>query len=272
MSETDHSFNSLIKSAISLSKNPIGIIALFLVLFYSIVSLLLGFSSQNLDSYQKWAFIIFIISFPFTILYVFYKLVTKHHLKLYSPKDFRDESNFMKSIPEENRIESKGTEIRIENKEDESNAKNEDRKFNAQDKLKLIDFAFKTLQKEFKDEIQKYMFFHQRTDLRFHGTVIDKKNDILYLIHIEHLTNPKFNYQNYEAIEARFNEVENIFSQKGFSGRQILIFTFLSELRKEDNRKIEADYRSIISTKHNQEFRLISIPEAKIISDKDVDS
>lgn len=41
--------------------------------------------------------VIFVVLFPCLVLRVFYLLVTKHHKKLYSPSDYKDEQNFVKT-------------------------------------------------------------------------------------------------------------------------------------------------------------------------------
>lgn len=80
-------------SAHKLSKNPLGIIALFLILVYALVSLVAGFG--NLSQEIKIIFLIYLLLFPIIVLRVFYVLVTKYHDKLYAPSDFKDDRNFL---------------------------------------------------------------------------------------------------------------------------------------------------------------------------------
>lgn len=77
----------------SFTKNPLGIIALSLIIVEAIASIVISFSS--LPDMQNMILIVFIVIFPFTVLVVFYILVTKHHSKLYSPSDFTNEDNFI---------------------------------------------------------------------------------------------------------------------------------------------------------------------------------
>lgn len=84
------------KTAKDLSRNPLGIIGLFLVLVYGVAGLVT--TSTNLETIHKTIMIIFLVAFPVIVLIVFYKLVTNHHNKLYSPADFDNEENFMKAI------------------------------------------------------------------------------------------------------------------------------------------------------------------------------
>lgn len=84
-------------SATKLAGNPLGIIALFLVLIYSIASLTFMFA-KNLPQSLIPYFVIFILTYPVVVLVAFYRLVTKHHTKLYAPKDFIIPEQFMECV------------------------------------------------------------------------------------------------------------------------------------------------------------------------------
>lgn len=78
------------------SRNPLGIISLFLVLVYVMAGIVAG--TSVLDSYQRQIIIWFLVLFPVLVLLAFYLLVTKHYSKLYAPSDFSDETNFMRTF------------------------------------------------------------------------------------------------------------------------------------------------------------------------------
>lgn len=82
-------------------RNPIGIIALFISLIYGVASILLGTTASQLTEAERWPIIVFIVIFPVLVLFTFYKLVTKHHVKLYSPSDYRQDSSFIKVASDE---------------------------------------------------------------------------------------------------------------------------------------------------------------------------
>lgn len=82
--------------AVKLTRSPLGIIGLFLVLVDAIAALVIV--SSHLLPEQNSFIVGFIILFPCIVLYVFYILVTQHNHKLYSPSDFSDESNFVKTL------------------------------------------------------------------------------------------------------------------------------------------------------------------------------
>lgn len=79
----------------SFIKNPIGIIGIFLVLTEAIASLVIV--NSNLNDLQNTILVLFIVIFPCLVLAAFYLLVTKYHENLYSPSDYRDEQNFVKT-------------------------------------------------------------------------------------------------------------------------------------------------------------------------------
>src|ERR1700730_7907143 len=88
-------------AAKGLGKNPIGVVALFLVLLYGLASLLFGTTGRLLTEQQRWPFIWFLVVFPLVILCAFLFLVVRHHEKLYAPSEYRDERNFFRqSSPE----------------------------------------------------------------------------------------------------------------------------------------------------------------------------
>lgn len=87
---------NILADAKALSKNPLGIIGLFLVLVYGMASLVI--TNSNLDSSQRQVLVYFIVCFPFLILFAFYRLVIKHHNKLYAPTDYKNEDNFVRTF------------------------------------------------------------------------------------------------------------------------------------------------------------------------------
>lgn len=95
------SVSKLAESAGQLSRNPLGIIALFIVLIYGFASLVIGLSTEGLKPEQKEPLIWFLVAFPFVVLFVFAWLVSKHHAKLYAPKDYREDRGFLQTLTTE---------------------------------------------------------------------------------------------------------------------------------------------------------------------------
>jgi CheY-like chemotaxis protein len=80
-----------------LARNPLGIIALFIVLVYGIAALVTAFSGE-LSTDERIPLIYFLVVFPVLVLGVFAWLVSRHTGKLFSPKDFQDEGNYVKML------------------------------------------------------------------------------------------------------------------------------------------------------------------------------
>jgi len=89
--------NDFGNTAKGLAKNPLGILALFIVLVYSI-SAALVFSKTTLTPHERMPIICFLIAFPVLVLAVFIYLVVKHHEKLFAPSDFRSDEAYMQTL------------------------------------------------------------------------------------------------------------------------------------------------------------------------------
>ena len=74
------------KTAQRLSRNPLGIIALFIVLIYGIAGLVFGTASASLQPNERLPLVWFLVLFPCVVLVAFYLLVTRHHTKLCAPR------------------------------------------------------------------------------------------------------------------------------------------------------------------------------------------
>lgn len=88
------SFKTFGETAKGLSKNPLGIIALFIVLVYGFASLVTAFSG-SLNANDRLPLIWFLVVFPVLVLAVFAWLVSRHAGKLYSPSDYKNEENYV---------------------------------------------------------------------------------------------------------------------------------------------------------------------------------
>jgi len=82
-------------AAKSLSHNPLGIIALFIVLVYGFASLVTIFTNSWTPQ-ERLPLVYFLIVFPVLVLGVFAWLVSRHSGKLFAPSDFKNEDNYVK--------------------------------------------------------------------------------------------------------------------------------------------------------------------------------
>src|SRR5665213_1579006 len=83
------------ETAKSLARNPLGIIALFIVMVYGFASLVTAFAG-SFTAAERLPLIYFLICFPLLVLCVFAWLVSKHSGKLFAASDFRNEDNYVK--------------------------------------------------------------------------------------------------------------------------------------------------------------------------------
>jgi CheY-like chemotaxis protein len=83
------------ETARSLARNPLGIIALFIVLVYGFASLVTIFAG-SFNASERLPLVYFLILFPILVLGVFAWLVSKHSGKLFAPSDFKNEENYVK--------------------------------------------------------------------------------------------------------------------------------------------------------------------------------
>jgi hypothetical protein len=98
---------NFIENAKGLTRNPLGIIALFISLIYGFACLVLSTSISNLKEHsERLPLIWFIIGFPLIILVGFVFLVTKHHQKLYSPGDYGNAESFLKTVEGSKKFEA----------------------------------------------------------------------------------------------------------------------------------------------------------------------
>ncbi|MCK4947435.1 MAG: hypothetical protein KAQ99_09690 [Candidatus Aureabacteria bacterium] len=97
-----------------LARNPLGIIALFISMIYGFATLLLNSSADKLSQEERFPLVVFIVIFPLFVLLAFYRLVTKHHGKLYAPSDYKYDQSFLYTLsPQEqkNRLEQEVEEL-----------------------------------------------------------------------------------------------------------------------------------------------------------------
>ena len=92
--DMDNPIDAFGKTATGLSRNPLGIIALFIVLVYGFAALVTAFPG-SLQAADRTPLVYFLVTFPVVVLAVFAWLVSQHANKLYGPSDYKDENNFV---------------------------------------------------------------------------------------------------------------------------------------------------------------------------------
>ena len=164
------------KESVRLSKNPLGIIALFILLIYSFATLLFGLSGENFSEAQKWFFVIFLVAFPVIVLFLFTYLVVNHNQKLYAPEDFKNEENFWRPSSSSDNQEKYDNEAREVQKEHEkSNTSNN----------KVVQLDAEQRRKRFEEQREKiqkmenlvFDYYEKKFDYSISKNVYFKIND-----------------------------------------------------------------------------------------------
>ena len=86
--------SSFFKTANGMHRNPLGLIALFIISVYAIGALVVGFGNERFYESPSHPVILFMATFPVAVLIVFYLLVAYFHTHLYGPSDFIDQADF----------------------------------------------------------------------------------------------------------------------------------------------------------------------------------
>lgn len=90
---------SMYETAKSLARNPLGIIALFIVLVYAVASAVISLAKAEFYQNPFHPAILFLAIFPIVVLAVFAYLVARHHRNLYAPQDYKDQGDFFRGLP-----------------------------------------------------------------------------------------------------------------------------------------------------------------------------
>lgn len=87
---------SIFESAKTLARNPLGIIALFIVLVYAVASIVISLAKAEFYQNPLHPAVLFLAIFPLVVLGVFAYLVARHHRNLYAPQDYKDQGDFFR--------------------------------------------------------------------------------------------------------------------------------------------------------------------------------
>jgi hypothetical protein len=86
--------NTFAQTATGFARNPLGIIALFIVLVYGFAALVTTFAS-SFTTAERLPLIWFLVIFPALVLVAFLWLVSRHSDKLFGPGDYKNEDNYV---------------------------------------------------------------------------------------------------------------------------------------------------------------------------------
>ncbi|NBF05966.1 hypothetical protein GV819_27095 [Pseudomonas sp. Fl5BN2] len=87
--------SGLLHTAAGMHKNPLGLIALFIVMVYAIGGIVLWTAKDPFYNNPSHPVVLFLALFPVAVLLVFFVLVAKYHTHLYGPGDYSNQEHFV---------------------------------------------------------------------------------------------------------------------------------------------------------------------------------
>lgn len=213
-----------------MTKNPLGVIGLFLVLVYGFASLVLGMGGAKLESQERMPLIWFLVLFPLLVLAAFYRLVTHHHKKLYAPSDFRDERLFFQPLAEAEIERKVNEEVEsIEAAESKASSLEGAYAFASQTNLRARyveaeRLGFLALEEKLGLPVQKHISLqsHGRS-YTFDGLLLSEKE--ARLIEIKYFSRPTFKREFLEA--PLFRASSFLWAQMFDKNRENITFNFV---------------------------------------------
>ena len=246
------------ESATGFTKNPLGIIALFIILVYAFASLVVGFG-QSLENYVA-PLIYFMVFFPVIVFLGFLWLVANHHNKLYGPSDFRNEDNFFKAY-EENLLSSTYLEF-ADKKNQASSGEFHQGQFDQFTELALrtkkpiSSESWKNRVLWVDDHPEKNMYERlafEKQGLKFR--LATSTNEAIQILKQEKFAVIISDMNREEGSEAGYVLLEQLKLSR--NSTPVVIYTGYTGLKSVDKRKA-SEYRALGSTNRPQElFRLV---------------
>lgn len=217
------------KNTDKLARNPLGIIALFIVLVYGIAGIVLGLSSDNLTEYQRTIFVLFLVMFPCLVLVSFLWLVAKHHTKLYAPSDYRNDEGFLGLLsPEQqkqrldNHVEEVLAESAEEVEESSESQNTSSRSLIRESVYHAEDLAIREIESEFGVSINRQISLGR--DVGLDGFFV--KNNKGYAIQVKYAVKPLSRNQ----LANELHKIEASVSRLGWKKFGVMVVVVFDDL------------------------------------------
>ncbi|WP_083003197.1 hypothetical protein [Halomonas sp. GT] len=186
-------------------------------------------TGENLLQQHKTVLVWFLAIFPFAVLGAFTWLVSRHHTKLYSPSDFRNDDGFIRILsPEEQkkRIKSGVREIReAEQKLSEKPQEEPPARRNSEIVRSIIlaeELAFRELESIYGVSINRHVSIGAGYDTGIDGMFVSENR--AYIVEIKYVKH-KINFASFEkGLLGMANKLKN-FNRKNFN----IIFSVVLE-------------------------------------------
>lgn len=266
----------------SLARNPLGIIALFIVLVYAMASVVLGVTSAHLIGIERLILVWFLALFPVLVLGVFGWLVSRHHSKLYSPSDFKDETNYMRLLTAQEQLDRIAEDEKLSLPDQPSNSTsnpNVDESASESLPRPLIstknqydahamyylaeDLAMRQLQSELKIPIQRNTAIEgMKNTIGFDGVAITK--DTIYVVEVKLIRSATSIRRIIHPIDSVASKVRKILDSHKQTKNLVFIAAIVTEVSEKDFIFI-SDYinKRNFSIENNIDFRLFQLKDLK---------
>lgn len=88
---------TIARATTALSRSPLGLLALCLIVGEATAALFLHLLAAPYGP-ERAALCLFVVAYPLVVVAAFYRLISRHHARLYAPADYRDERCFLEAL------------------------------------------------------------------------------------------------------------------------------------------------------------------------------
>jgi hypothetical protein len=224
--------SQLPRTAGKLARNPLGVIALFILLIYAIAALLLGVRGAEGTPEERLPLIWFLVPFPVLVLFVFAWLVSRHHAKLYAPADFRDDAVFLRILSPEQQREKLDVELQFLGEQEalkqQHPADRPDRyePISRAEYLLVEDLALRAIEAELGVPLKRHVFVADPFVGRVEFDAVADTGDRVIFIEVKYLNHPKVRLD----VISRFVERLNLLPKGRLGTRNAAILAFVTKV------------------------------------------
>lgn len=257
----------------SFSRNPLGIIALFISLIYGFACLVFGLGSKSLTCVSEMILVIFLVLFPIFILVSFIYLVVNHHQKLYAPMDYRSDKTFIEAtifetLPEKRQVER--MEIDVEQSEKSLDLEGDNgRKTDPletenpqaissntkKDYFLLEELAIRKLELEFNTTISRQVSFGTSDESIVEADGIFVKNETYNIVEVKYTKGKKITITMLQHIESI---IEKVAEEKGVKVKLIFVIIHRARYGPDISKQLQGQFELYkdVTFKHFNEDKL----------------
>lgn len=252
------------QGAVRFTRNPLGILALFIVLVYGIAGYVFSKAIQYLPVSAIDRLTWFLVLFPCLVLGVFAWLVAYHHEKLYAPSDFRTDESFLQTLSPidqrrrlDSEIETIQTEIAQLPEAERSALIPPDGELDLRSKVLLSqDLAIRALEQDLGSPINRQI---KIGDVGFDG--VTAVGGTGYGIEVKYISGPSLNTAHVAAQMAKAAEGIRSHGFKNFNLLLAVVADDLTDVRLKS--RLDTLYSALASLDVKTHVKLFSLAELR---------